>query len=301
MNVGVVGYGSIGARHARILSDAHHDVCVVSQRDEAPFTTYRTLKELLDSQRIDYLIIATPTSSHRQNLEEVSVSGFTGRLLVEKPLLAIAEPLPQLAVTRAAVGYNLRFHPTVRRLRDITMTSKQVDSASFVVGQHLADWRPARDYRTTYSAHRNLGGGLLRDLSHELDLARFLFGELTLLNAEEGRSTELEADRPHEVALRASSTTCKHITISMNMIDRPATRFIEVTTGEGVIRADLLTAQLEVSGTITSDNADRDLSYRLMHQEMTSHKTCNAASFADGLATVAFIDTIEKALESVGI
>jgi predicted dehydrogenase len=181
------------------------------------------------------------------------------------------------------------------------MTSKQVDSASFVVGQHLADWRPARDYRTTYSAHRNLGGGLLRDLSHELDLARFLFGELTLLNAEEGRSTELEADRPHEVALRASSTTCKHITISMNMIDRPATRFIEVTTGEGVIRADLLTAQLEVSGTITSDNADRDLSYRLMHQEMTSHKTCNAASFADGLATVAFIDTIEKALESVGI
>jgi predicted dehydrogenase len=104
MNVGVVGYGSIGARHARILAKLHHDVCVVSQRDESPFTTYRTLKNLLDSQSIDYLIIATPTGSHRQNLEEVSVFGFTGRLLVEKPLLAIAEPLPQLAVTGGCGG-----------------------------------------------------------------------------------------------------------------------------------------------------------------------------------------------------
>jgi predicted dehydrogenase len=301
MNVGVVGYGSIGARHARILAELDHDVCVVSQRDDASFTTYRTLKKLFDSQSIDYLIIATPTGSHRQNLDEVSDCGFTGRLLVEKPLLAIAAPLPQLSVTRAAVGYNLRFHPTVRRLRDITMTSEQVDSASFVVGQHLEDWRPGRDYRTTYSARRNLGGGLLRDLSHELDLARFLFGELTLLDAEEGRSTELEADRPHEVTLRASSTACKHITISMNMIDRPSTRFIEVTTSEGVIRADLLTSQLEVGGTTTSDNADRDLSYRLMHQEMTGDATQDAASFADGLATVALIDTIEKALERVRI
>jgi predicted dehydrogenase len=301
MNVGVVGYGSIGARHARILAELHHEVCVVSQRDEVPFTTYRTLKKLLDSQSIDYLIIATPTGVHRQNLEEVSVCGYAGRLLVEKPLLATAEPLPRLAVMRAAVGYNLRFHPTVRRLRDITMASEQVDSASFVVGQHLEDWRPSRDYRTTYSARRNLGGGLLRDLSHELDLARFLFGELTLLDAEEGRNTELEADRPHEVTIRASSTTCKHITISMNIIERPATRFIEVTTGEGVIRADLLTAQLEASGTTTSDNVDRDFSYQLMHQEMTSHQTRDAASFADGLATVTLIDTIEKTLESVEI
>jgi hypothetical protein len=87
----------------------------------------------------------------------------------------------------------------------------------------------------------------------------------------------------------------------MNMIDRPATRFIEVTTSEGVIRADLLTSQLEVSGTTTSDNADRDLSYRLMHQEMTGDATQDAASFADGLATVALIDTIEKALERVRI
>jgi hypothetical protein len=87
----------------------------------------------------------------------------------------------------------------------------------------------------------------------------------------------------------------------MNMIDRPATRFIEVTTGEGVIRADLLTAQLEASGTTTSDNADRDFSYQLMHREMTSDETGDVASLADGLATVTLIDTIEKALESVGI
>ena len=38
-----------------------------------------------------------------------------------------------------------------------------------------------------------------------------------------------------------------------------------------------------------------------MHQEMTSDETGDVASLADGLATVTLIDTIEKALESVGI
>lgn len=301
MNVGVVGYGSIGARHARILSDAHHHVCVVSQRDGAPFNTYRSLQKLLSSQSIDYLVIASSTGSHRQDLEDVSACGFTGRLLVEKPLLSTLAPLPRLSVKRAAVGYNLRFHPTIQRLRNIVLSTERIESASFVVGQHLEDWRPSRDYRTTYSARRVLGGGLLRDLSHELDLARFLFGELTLHNAQEGRITELEVDRPHEVTLHASSPSCARITVSMNMLDRPATRHIDVTFDEGVVRADLLTARLDARGITSSDDADRDLTYRLLHREMTNEETRYAASFADGLATVAFIDSVEKALESVGI
>jgi hypothetical protein len=87
----------------------------------------------------------------------------------------------------------------------------------------------------------------------------------------------------------------------MNMIDRPATRFIEATVDGSIVRADLLTARIEARGATTSDNADRDLSYRLMHQEVIEDKTHVAANFADGLATVALIDTIEKALERVGI
>ena len=301
MNVGVVGYGSIGTRHARILDDLGHDVFVVSRRDESPFRTYRDLQQLLNSRHIDYLVIASPTGSHHQDLTTVSAYGFRGRLLVEKPLLATTEPLPRLAVMRDAVGYNLRFHPTVQRLLSLTRTAQRVAAAKLVVGQHLADWRPARDYRTTYSARRNLGGGLLRDLSHELDLARFLFGELTLLDAEEGRNSELQADRPHEVTVRASAPFCDYITISMNMIDRPATRFIEATVDGSIVRADLLTARIEARGATTSDNADRDLSYRLMHQEVIEDKTHVAANFADGLATVALIDAIENVLERVGI
>ena len=100
MNVGVVGYGSIGTRHARILDDLGHDVFVVSRRDESPFMTYRDLQQLLNSRHIDYLVIATPTGSHHQDLTTVSACGFRGRLLVEKPLLATTEPLPRLAVTR---------------------------------------------------------------------------------------------------------------------------------------------------------------------------------------------------------
>ena len=43
-------------------------------------------------------------------------------------------------------------------------------------GRIIRDWRPGRDHRTTASATQQAGGGVLRDLSHELDYLLWLFG-----------------------------------------------------------------------------------------------------------------------------
>ena len=81
----VVGYGSIGSRHARLLTSLGCEVAVVSSRDIDHPVRYRTLADAL-SWKPDYVVIANRTSQHYQTLKELAASGFTGTVLVEKPL-----------------------------------------------------------------------------------------------------------------------------------------------------------------------------------------------------------------------
>src|SRR5690606_29956228 len=77
------------------------------------------------------------------------------------------------------VAYNLRFMPSAIRLKEL-LTEQivgRIHSVSIEVGQYLPDWRPATDYRKNVSACKKLGGGVLLELSHELDYLTWLFGE----------------------------------------------------------------------------------------------------------------------------
>ena len=52
----------------------------------------------------------------------------------------------------------------------------KVYSARAISSSYLPDWRPGQDYRTTYSAHKDMGGGVSIDLIHEWDYLSWLFG-----------------------------------------------------------------------------------------------------------------------------
>jgi predicted dehydrogenase len=69
--------------------------------------------------------------------------------------------------------------PGVRKLRETIRSGElgEIVAAQFSVGQFLPDWRPDRPWSEIYSARRELGGGVILDLIHEIDLARFLLGE----------------------------------------------------------------------------------------------------------------------------
>src|SRR5205807_8193605 len=99
---------------------------------------------------------------------------------------------------RLMVGYNLRFHEPAARLAEIVHDGRlgRVHLAHVWFGSWLPDWRPNVDYRTTYSAQRALGGGILLDAIHELDLVVWLFGDdhFTVAGAVVERIGSLEID-----------------------------------------------------------------------------------------------------------
>jgi len=115
----------------------------------------------------------TITCNHYNSFMELNESGYSGKLLIEKPVFLEPCPIPQSGFEKVFVAYNLRFHPVIQKLHEF-VKGKEVYSIQAYVGQYLPDWRPGTDYSKCYSASKAQGGGVLRDLSHELDYINWI-------------------------------------------------------------------------------------------------------------------------------
>jgi predicted dehydrogenase len=58
-------------------------------------------------------------------------------------------------------------------------------------GEYLPAWHPWEDYRDSYSARADLGGGVVLTLCHPFDYLRWFFSEIESLSAETARSDAL--------------------------------------------------------------------------------------------------------------
>lgn len=295
----VVGYGSIGQRHARILGEMDCQVAVVSRRAIEFIRQHESLDAALAHEQPDYVVLANRTSEHLDTLNRLAGSGFSGRVLVEKPLFDQPRPLPEHNFEQVAVAYNLRFHPLVRRLRDFLLGQRSLVNAHVYVGQYLPQWRPGSDYRLGYSARRAEGGGVLRDLSHELDLCHWLFGRWNRLTALGGHFSPLEIDSDDSFSLLMFTERCPSVTVQMNYLDRHVKRELLVNTAKHTVRIDFVTGAFEVDGRAeVLAPPDRDYTYRAEHAAMLAGETDVACSLEQGLATVATIAAAERAVQA---
>jgi predicted dehydrogenase len=289
----VVGYGSVGARHARVLEKSDATVAVVSRRGESGGRrVFPSLDAALAAEVFDYVVIADETARHGSTLAEIAQS-HTGNVLIEKPLFAAPALLPAHRFARAGVGYNLRFHPVVDALQQ-ALNGHRPEMADLHVGQWLGDWRPARDTTTTYSSSQAEGGGALRDLSHELDLATWLFGPWRRVAAIGGRFGNVTVDSDDSWGILLACERCPLVTLRLDYLDRTPRRTIAVHSGGHSFHADLIAGTLSEGPHTRDFPTDRDQSYIAMHDALLlgSDQIC---TLAEGLQTVMLIDAIERA------
>ncbi|MDP3208297.1 MAG: Gfo/Idh/MocA family oxidoreductase, partial [Rhodoglobus sp.] len=187
----IVGAGSIGMRHASVIAGMGGQTAFVTARTDLDQPTFASVADAVGGFEPDYAIVATETGMHTKSVGELAAAGFSGRLLVEKPL---AVPLADLSgFSFVGVGFNLRFHPVIIRLAEL-LAPEQIYTVESYVGQHLSTWRADRKVSDQYSASRSRGGGVLRDLSHEWDYLSVLFGSCRGLIARGGRLSEVTED-----------------------------------------------------------------------------------------------------------
>lgn len=172
LKVLIVGLGSAGKRHATILKNKfkiNNIYFLTKKRNQS-----NSIKSNLEIKKInpDYIIIANPTSEHFKVLKFLE-KNFSGKIiLVEKPLYEKFRNL-NIRKNKVFVAYQLRFHPVILKLKELSKSQK-LFNINVIANSYLPDWRKT-NYRYSYSSKKKEGGGVLLDLSHELDYINWIF------------------------------------------------------------------------------------------------------------------------------
>ncbi len=178
----IIGFGSIGKKHFEALKDLGGELAVLSKSYDKnefkgqKFTLFRDFKQI-PLNEFELFIIANITTSHFEMLLKIDKAVQGKTILVEKPIFEHFKPYKSKK-NKIIVAYLLRFNPIIMALKALLKEAKKSGEkpyfASFECHSYLPKWR-ALDYTKNYSAKKELGGGVALDLSHELDLACFLF------------------------------------------------------------------------------------------------------------------------------
>ena len=77
------------------------------------------------------------------------------------------------------MGCQLRMHPGLQKIEEWIKQDKlgKIYSVQVDLGEYLPDWHPWEDYRQSYAARADQGGGVILTLIHELDYLHWLFGK----------------------------------------------------------------------------------------------------------------------------
>jgi len=244
MRVAVIGQGSIGTRHARIALALGHEVTVY---DPSPAVEPPSQARVAESaaeclQGADAAIVATPSSHHVADARAAIELGVP--VLVEKPLAldcAHAAELDLLARKRGtmlSVAMNMREHAGVRALSQMVAQDAigSVLRASAWCGSWLPGWRAGEDYSRSYSAHSELGGGVLLDVAvHELDYLLWMTGPARSVTAFSRQVSELDTD-VEDVAWIAMELASGGVAeVAVDYFDRSYTRGCRIVGSEGTL------------------------------------------------------------------
>lgn len=254
MRVLVTGRGSIAQRHARHLRALmpNVDLAVVSSTGDVdtsflPCTVFSNMQAALTWQP-DAVVIASISSKHAEELQICLALQLP--CLVEKPIAINSEQLLQIKnivqeqSTPAAivVGCNLRYLPALQKLKDALGNRGQtrVLRAHLEVGQALSQWRPARDLSTTYSAYAASGGGVVFDLVHEIDMARWLLGPLQVHAAIGGHFSALpiQSDDVHVTLLK--TLLGAPVVVILDYVSQRVVRNYSIVTDSGTFAIDII-------------------------------------------------------------
>lgn len=248
------GLGSIGQRHARLLQAMGGASLIAFRSSHAATPNPLGLPEVfsweeLAARQPQVAVISNPTNQHIDTALACAERGLA--LFIEKPIgdsVRGLAPLLEMVETKRLstyVAYCLRFHPVVQALhealRGVEPLHVRMSCASYLPTWR-ADWDRATDYRTS----RARGGGVVFELSHELDLIEHLFGPIASLRGQSGRVAQVTIDAEDYADLLVTAR-CP-VNLHVNFMSRATERRIHVDTADGYFVADLVAGTLQHGG-----------------------------------------------------
>lgn len=302
--IAFVGMGSIGKRHVNNVCDLiamQGDTCSIDlyrssmDRSLPEEITKKVHNQYLCNEPVqrdyDMVFITNPTSMHLETA--LKFRNYTKALFIEKPVFSTGQvPLKQVRELDEITSYvacPLRYNPVLQYVKNNLDLSKVI-SVRAMSSSYLPDWRPGQDYRQTYSAHSDLGGGVDIDLIHEWDYLSWIFGMPNQCKAVIGRISHLEIDS-NDIALYVARNNQMTFELHLDYFGRKPQRMLEIFTYDDTIRCDIIagTVSFLKEGRILYFNNDRN-TYQMAEVkhffDIVERRTANDSTVEHGVSVL---------------
>jgi predicted dehydrogenase len=262
MNFLIAGTGSIGQRHLHNIRHLDDNVKFLflrrgARQDQLSYEMDAKVVSSVEdavSSGIDCAVIATPSALHTSLVESLIHHNIP--MYIEKPVVTTVNDVAKVRYALefndyrkpTLVGCNLRFLSSLVKVRELLKSGVvgNIVRATLQVGQWLPDWRPQQDYTKSYSASSKLGGGVIMDLIHELDAARWLLGDFVDVRAFSSGCPSLEIQSEAVACIILKGPDTPLVSINMDYVSRKPVRNYEFVGDKGTIYWDLIAKKLIV-------------------------------------------------------
>jgi CMP-N,N'-diacetyllegionaminic acid synthase len=297
----IIGFGSIGRKHAQILSNllGKNNVYVLTQQDEIEFNSIDSTDKI-DSLDPDYIVIASETSLHLKHVLSLERMCRKKVVLIEKPLFD-ENRKENLANNYYLVAYNLRFHPLINLLKK-KINEEKIISAKSVCHSFLPNWRKNIKYQESASASQAKGGGVLLDLSHEIDYMQYILGDFSVSYSINKKVSNLEIDTDDYLLMCGELNRGGLFNIEVSYFSKNERRKIFIETTSLSIELDIINSQMKIV-TDHEEEIINEKKYNLSDTYVDEHKAILSGDFtkictlSEGLRTMEIITEIQNARE----
>ncbi len=245
MNFLVIGSGNISKRHVQNLKQLYPlSKITLVKRNLGEKEGFESVDKIVTSieeamtQDFSAAIVASPAPFHIDH--SLKLLKRNTPLIIEKPLsFSLKEGLDfsqKIKFVNAPIllGYSFRFNEVANYLFNYSK-NKSIESIKIVMRSNLKDWRPGVDYRESVSAQKKLGGGVLLELSHAIDLYNWFLGVPGKVECRLSRKGKLEIDVEDTADLLLDKGS-----IYLDMIKDKPQRFFEISFQNEVITWDMI-------------------------------------------------------------
>ena len=249
MKVCFVGIGSIAKRHIRNIKTflKEYDVTIDAYRSSKK-SLGKDIEEYVDNQYFRYedvpkdydaIFITNPTKFHYDTL--LQFKDNAENFFIEKPIVDIADmdkDFNEFKSKNCYVACPIRHGNVIKYLKE-HIDLDEIDSIRCICSTYLPEWHPDEDYRKSYSAKKELGGGVSIDLIHEWDYLTYLFGKPTEIFSILDKVSDLEIDT-EDIAIYIAKYEDYLLELHLDYFGRYPMREIMIFKNDETIVADIL-------------------------------------------------------------
>ncbi len=293
----IFGFGSIGIRHANLLHRLKKisNVLIFSNRKNKKFNSTNRILDAL-KYNPDYILVCSETYQHHQTLKIIEKNFKNKIVLVEKPLFH--KPVNfNFKNNKYYVGYNLRFHPVIKFLKN-RIKKNEVFSVSIFCNSFLPRWRKKRDYFNSYSSSKVRGGGVLLDLSHEIDYLQWIFGKIDKIEYKKIKKISNLKIKSEDLAQVIGRIKNINYYLNLTYFSRFEERRVIIDSKKETIIGDLVNYNIKIindkSLKIIKFKKNINQTYVEQHLAILNNQPKNLCNIKDAKNTLSFIERLKN-------